>query len=1466
MNGFELPPAYVLLEAWCLRLSVILLHFLWQGVFIGLLAVCVSRLLRHRSANARYVANAVALSMMVLCLAVTFVMTPVPSIASIDRSDAAIHLVVDQTHGEPPMAVIQPGDDEKPSDAAAVEQSLPLDAANRPSEITPIDGIAAVPSTIGEGTAVAVISDRVTGTHAGPRGRLIATILAGLKPWANLVAGAYVLGVLAMMFRVIMALWGGHRLRRDATLIGEPGLLELVQVQTGRIGLKAAPAIAYCQRVATPAVVGILRPMILLPPAALSGLSTFELEALLIHELAHIRRYDLLVNLLQRLVESVLFFHPAVWYVSRRLNVEREHCCDDLVLSAGIPPLSYADALVRMAEICSGASTAAEVALAATAGKCPTELKRRVLRVLDPAGQPGPRLRLTRWGVVCFLAMCGGLTLAPAAFEIWVGNGNDAVAEQVDTPSQDRAALLALARQDRFEEGKVVSLDPIFGTITGRGGKPVAGAKVHLREHPISWDSWGRNTPTKTRDLAAAVSDDEGRFRFENVESQPLSILRQEVLPVDLIVVAEGYAVAWREISECGAADFQLKLGATVRGRIVDDQGRAATGTTIRVLRFVPLTEIANMNLAQYSYPRTIDNTLDLACARFQIAAAADEQGEFVLGGLPQNSGCVLEVSDPRYYCEVVYTTANPDHPTWRDSATLTEPAASSYYVPSPYASSLSDDQQTKRPARFGLRESVQVSPIQLALHRGIQLRVRVVDDETGEPIRRARLPEGPIFTYPGRGLTDDNGEYLYTQLEPGFLSLEVTPPAGSQWIEQRAEVELTEGSFEATAEVRLSRAALITGKVIDRTTGRGIPDVPLRHVVAREQGAVIANTKTAQDGTFRIMGSPGDGSVMILGSVAGYETPIQSGSVPEQFSRNVHATLKEPQTDVIFELEPDVLFHGRTLGPQGEPIGGVEITGSIPRGSVGGGEWYSPVKLTSQPDGRYVLVGFYADVQQNRQPEIPILFQDKSRGLAARVVFSPPTDESKEIERDVRLLPVGTVTGRVIDDHTKQPIAGVDIGVTLWTGNSGQHVGGTRTDDQGRYTYTGLVPGEEHTVDVRAEGFSSTDGQSACTEHFSVEPGEVHSLPDFLVTPNVIAQSGVDIPEAKAPDITGLPPQEALQLLLSRYEEDHTAYRERVDAAKDDSLINKIVARQEPTNAYSVAFEALAKANPNSDVELKSLIWICDSSVVAGIDATKLYERKGAAANRLIERYIDRREIVDCLDSLVYRTEKPHETALMLMDKSPHREVQGRACLLAAQVFERDLDLAKQMGRSPSEAVRRKAIQYYRQAATQFGDVPYWQTSTIGEHATKALNELENLWIGAEAPDIVGQDLDGKPLKLSDFRGKIVILAFTDEIRYWSLMPKTIEQYTKDGQVVVLGVYSGRDRDAARQAAIEQELDWPIWFDAANQPGSIVSAWNNTRWPNYHVLDQQGVIRYKDIDRSRIPGAIESLWPKREK
>ena len=80
-------------------------------------------------------------------------------------------------------------------------------------------------------------------------------------------------------------------------------------------------------------VVGWLRPAILLPASALAGLTTQQLEAIIAHELAHIRRHDYLINLLQAVIETLFFYYPAVWWVSRQIRQEREHCCDDLAVA-----------------------------------------------------------------------------------------------------------------------------------------------------------------------------------------------------------------------------------------------------------------------------------------------------------------------------------------------------------------------------------------------------------------------------------------------------------------------------------------------------------------------------------------------------------------------------------------------------------------------------------------------------------------------------------------------------------------------------------------------------------------------------------------------------------------------------------------------------------------------------------------------------------------------------------------------------------------------------------------------------------------------------------------------------------------------------------------------------------------------------------------------------------------------------
>jgi uncharacterized protein (TIGR03435 family) len=135
--------------------------------------------------------------------------------------------------------------------------------------------------------------------------------------------------------------------------------------------------------VRTPVAVGWLRPVVLMPVGALAGLPAAQVEALLLHELAHIRRHDYFVNVLQSIVEALLFYHPAVWWVSGHIRAEREQCCDDLAVSISGDVLTYARALAEMA---SHRGVQVQTAMAATSGS----LAHRIARLLRHS-RPAPR-------------------------------------------------------------------------------------------------------------------------------------------------------------------------------------------------------------------------------------------------------------------------------------------------------------------------------------------------------------------------------------------------------------------------------------------------------------------------------------------------------------------------------------------------------------------------------------------------------------------------------------------------------------------------------------------------------------------------------------------------------------------------------------------------------------------------------------------------------------------------------------------------------------------------------------------------------------------------------------------------------------------------------------------------------------------------------------------------------------------
>ncbi|MEQ8854473.1 M56 family metallopeptidase [Gimesia sp.] len=226
-------------------------------------------------------------------------------------------------------------------------------------------------------------------------------------PW---IAGGYLLGVGIMLFRLLRSMLQVNRLSSRAIQLTNGPLVEIVSTLATRWSLKLAPRIAETKELIVPTVVGLFRPLILLPTSMLSGLTPAELELILTHELAHIRRWDMWINLLQRLAETILFFNPGLWYVNRKINVLREFCCDEMTCNyepcdQHTQRVNYASALLRVLELAQPQHPrTADLSSLAVSGASPSEVRRRVARLFgEPLSEP---LRLSRGLIYLTLLLC----------------------------------------------------------------------------------------------------------------------------------------------------------------------------------------------------------------------------------------------------------------------------------------------------------------------------------------------------------------------------------------------------------------------------------------------------------------------------------------------------------------------------------------------------------------------------------------------------------------------------------------------------------------------------------------------------------------------------------------------------------------------------------------------------------------------------------------------------------------------------------------------------------------------------------------------------------------------------------------------------------------------------------------------------------------------------------------------------
>lgn len=324
-----------------------LLHFCWQGTVIATLLASVLGLLRGRSPRLRYAASCCGLALMVVLPLVTF-----SRLANAPQAGIAPVTTANIDRGP----VLSPGS--------------------------------------------------VFGTTE-PWLDQIATKLDHSLPW---VLSVWFAGVILLLSRLNLGLIGARRMKSSATQPAPAELQWLLQRLRRRLGVERAIGLAHSALVQVPTVVGWLRPVILIPVGCLMGLSTGQVEAVLAHELAHIRRHDYLVSIFQSVVETLLFYQPAVWWVSNQVRREREHCCDDFAVRISGDSLAYAKALSFLEE---RRASVPVVALGANGGV----LAMRIKRLLGCKEAPADSrfLVITFWAVVLVVAGLGIGTAARAA-------------------------------------------------------------------------------------------------------------------------------------------------------------------------------------------------------------------------------------------------------------------------------------------------------------------------------------------------------------------------------------------------------------------------------------------------------------------------------------------------------------------------------------------------------------------------------------------------------------------------------------------------------------------------------------------------------------------------------------------------------------------------------------------------------------------------------------------------------------------------------------------------------------------------------------------------------------------------------------------------------------------------------------------------------------------------------------------
>jgi GWxTD domain-containing protein len=495
-----------------------LLHFLWEGAIIALLLASALGLLSNRSAQLRYMAACCALVLMAVSPLVTFGL-----------------LAVDSGAADP-----------------------------------------AFPRAIAESNQLLIATGLSAPTM--PWVNRLAESLDRSLPW---VLAAWFTGAILLLCRLNIGLIVARRMKSIAT---HPPSIELQTAfhdLSSRLGIPRTVSLMNSALVQVPTVIGWLRPAVLLPVGCLTGLSPIQIEAIFAHELAHMRRHDYLVSVFQSIVEAVLFYHPAVWWVSKQVRGERENCCDDLAVKISGDSLAYAKALSFLEE---RRGSLAAAALGANGGVLAMRIK-RLLGYKEPSAYSSLTATALLAVVVVAAALCigtfAGAQISPDNQSSTKSNGsshstNEQYQHWLDEDvlwiiaPEERAAFLKLSTNEERDEfirqfwQRRNAEAPARINVRAEHYRRVAYANQHFASGVPGWKSdrgriyitYGPPNSMEAHTVGAAQPYELWHYR-EIKEFGPAE--REQGTPIEKTRIVTRKDVDMKFVDACHCGEYQLQ-------------------------------------------------------------------------------------------------------------------------------------------------------------------------------------------------------------------------------------------------------------------------------------------------------------------------------------------------------------------------------------------------------------------------------------------------------------------------------------------------------------------------------------------------------------------------------------------------------------------------------------------------------------------------------------------------------------------------------------------------------------------------------------------------------------------------------------------------------------------------------------------------------------------------------------------